>query len=52
MKNKTEKSFVDYWQGAANWITMASEEYYSDILQDACNLYMPVIAVLFVRKLV
>lgn len=39
-----QKSFADYWDGAENWITLASGEYYPDILQDACNLYMPVIA--------
>ncbi|MCD4739337.1 MAG: hypothetical protein K8R89_08785, partial [Anaerolineae bacterium] len=45
MKSNPEKSFADYWPGAENWITLASGEYYPDILQDACNLYMPVIAV-------
>lgn len=39
------KSFADYWDGAENWITLASGEYYPDILEDACNLYMPVIAI-------
>lgn len=41
----TKRSFADYWQDAENWITLASGEYYPDILQDACNLYMPVLAV-------
>ena len=38
-----EKSFADYWDGAENWITLASGEYYPDILEDACNLYLPVL---------
>jgi hypothetical protein len=39
-----ERSFAEYWDEAENWITLASGEYYPDILEDACNLYMPVIA--------
>jgi len=39
------KSFADYWDDAENWITLASGEYYPDILKDACNLYMPVIII-------
>lgn len=38
------RSFADYWGDAENWITLATGEYYPDILEDACNLYMPVIA--------
>jgi len=38
-----EKSFADYWDEAENWITLASGEYYPDILEEACNLYTPVI---------
>ncbi len=38
------KSFADYKQDAANWITMANGEYYPDILTDACELYKPVLA--------
>jgi len=45
MKDRSKRSFADYWNDAENWITLASGEYYPDILQDACNLYMPVIAV-------
>ncbi|MEA3309203.1 MAG: bstEII [Chloroflexota bacterium] len=45
MKSIPQKSFTDYWPGAENWITPASGEYYPDILQDACNLYLPVIAI-------
>jgi hypothetical protein len=44
MTKTPDKSFADYWDGAENWITLASGEYYPDILKDACNLYMPVIA--------
>jgi len=44
MKKPADKSFADYWDGAENWITLASGEYYPDILTDACNLYMPVLA--------
>ncbi|HOU15406.1 MAG TPA: bstEII [Anaerolineae bacterium] len=40
-----EKTFADYWHGAENWITLTSGEYYPDILEDACNLYMPVLEV-------
>ncbi len=42
MTKISEKSFADYWDGAENWITLASGEYYPDILEDACNLYLPV----------
>ena len=37
------KSFGDYWPDASNWITLASGEYYPDILPDACELYRPVL---------
>ena len=37
------KSFGDYWPDASNWITLASGEYYPDILPEACNLYQPVL---------
>jgi hypothetical protein len=36
------KSFGDYQADAANWITLATGEYYPDILKDACALYGPV----------
>ena len=46
MTTKTpEKAFADYWDEAENWITLASGEYYPDILKDACNLYMPVLVI-------
>lgn len=37
------KSFTDYRADANNWITLASGEYYPDILKDACTLYKPVL---------
>jgi len=37
------KSFADYKKNAPNWITMANGEFYPDILQDACELYKPVL---------
>lgn len=37
------KSFADYQTDAANWITLASGEYYPDILPQACELYAPVL---------
>ena len=40
----SEKTFADYWTDAENWITLATGEYYPDILESACDLYMPVIA--------
>lgn len=36
-------SFADYKKDASNWITLATGEYYPDILIDACLLYTPVI---------
>ena len=35
--------FSDYKKDGANWITLATGEYYPDILVDACNLYEPVL---------
>ena len=35
--------FEDYRADAHNWITLASGEFYPDILQDACELYKPVL---------
>ena len=37
------KYFSDFKSVAANWITMASGEFYPDILTDACELYKPVL---------
>ncbi len=41
-KNKP-KSFADYKADARNWITLSTGEYYPDILDDACELYKPVL---------
>lgn len=35
--------FSDYKEEGANWITLATGEFYPDILIDACNLYRPVL---------
>lgn len=43
MGSLEEKTFADYWHGAENWITLDSGEFYPDILEDACNLYLPVL---------
>lgn len=40
---KTEKSFADYKKEGHLWITLASGEYYPDILPLACELYKPVL---------
>ncbi len=37
------KSFAEYKNDAPNWITMATGEFYPDILVDACELYKPVL---------
>lgn len=37
------KAFGDYAPDASNWITLASGEYYPDILPHACELYKPVL---------
>lgn len=37
------KSFADYKADGHVWITLASGEYYPDILKDACELYKPVL---------
>lgn len=42
--------FGDYKAEGANWITLASGEYYPDILSDACLLYEPVLR-MFARLL-
>lgn len=36
-------NFGDYKADAATWITLATGEYYPDILPDACELYKPVL---------
>ena len=44
------KSFSDYKVDNHTWITLASGEYYPDILKDACELYKPIL-VLFGQML-
>lgn len=48
--SETPKTFADYKADARNWITLATGEYYPDILKDACELYKPVL-VLFSQLL-
>lgn len=36
-------NFRDYKHEGHNWITLATGEFYPDILQDACTLYAPVL---------
>ena len=38
-----ERGFSDYKSDAEAWITLATGEYYPDILPDACRLYEPVL---------
>lgn len=40
---KKERNFGDYKDEADAWITLATGEYYPDILPDACRLYEPVL---------
>lgn len=42
-KPKAPKIFADYKPDGRNWITLATGEYYPDILKDACKLYEPVL---------
>ena len=42
-KPRKQKTFADYKADARNWITLATGEYYPDILKDACLLYEPVL---------
>jgi hypothetical protein len=37
------KTFGDYKAEGHRWITLATGEYYPDILKDACELYKPVL---------
>ncbi|HLL13848.1 MAG TPA: hypothetical protein VK388_02110 [Pyrinomonadaceae bacterium] len=37
------ESFADYKIDGFNWITLATGEYYPDILKDACILYEPIL---------
>lgn len=40
---KKEQKFSEYRLKAEAWITLASGEYYPDVLPDACRLYEPVL---------
>ena len=40
---KQRRTFADYRTDAENWITLATGEFYPDILKDACALYEPVL---------
>lgn len=40
---KKEQKFSDYKVNAEAWITLATGDYYPDILDDACRLYEPVL---------
>jgi len=42
-ESNTQRSFAEYREDAANWITLAGGEYYPDILPEACELYKPVL---------
>ncbi|MFA7344870.1 MAG: hypothetical protein WC003_11240 [Terrimicrobiaceae bacterium] len=42
-QSKPLQSFADFKYDAANWITLATGEYYPDILKGACELYKPVL---------
>lgn len=37
------RSFGDHKADASNWITLATGEYYPDVLKEACELYKPVL---------
>ena len=43
LKSKKPPTFADYKPDGRNWITLATGEYYPDILKDACKLYEPVL---------
>jgi hypothetical protein len=38
-----DRYFKDYQEDATKWITLASGDYYPDILEPACRLYRPVL---------
>ena len=40
---KRQKTFRDYKAEAEAWITLATGEYYPDVLPGACRLYQPVL---------
>lgn len=42
-RDNSKKTFSDFKEEGHNWITLATGEYYPDILVDACELYKPVL---------
>jgi hypothetical protein len=38
------KTFAEYKIDGASWITLATGEYYPDILSSACELYKPILS--------
>ena len=42
---KRKNIFADFKEEGANWITLATGEFYPDILVDACKLYQPVLEI-------
>lgn len=45
MKSYQAKTCADYQTDAHLWITLATGEYYPDILPLACELYKPVLVI-------
>ena len=43
LRRPKARKFADFKVDGANWITLATGEYYPDILKDACELYKPVL---------
>lgn len=43
MRSGRRNSFADYKPDGHNWITLMTGEYYPDILEEACQLYEPVL---------
>ncbi|MCX6580974.1 MAG: hypothetical protein NT166_12420 [Candidatus Aminicenantes bacterium] len=41
---KMTKPFAEYKNDGASWITLATGEYYPDILSSACELYKPMLS--------
>lgn len=42
-RRNRRRAFADYRVDAENWITLATGDFYPDILEDACLLYEPVL---------
>jgi len=43
LRPEPRKGFGEYKQDAATWITLATGEFYPDVLPEACELYKPVL---------